>query len=168
MAFLSKEKIKLLLYILSGLIFVVIGYLLEQVKDTSYLYLETKISYKCLWILLTLTLLVLIYTIVYHLKFSTKQFSKRELKRIKEETQKEQLRTMSNLSTNERKYLFLFLKQDRKDLLDDSDVGEANSLTLSGVLECLPGTTFGERQFIIHDWAWEYMQSHKKDFIFNK
>ncbi len=86
MNFHLKEKLKLLLSILLTLLSVVISYLLSQINNSFFVYLETIISYKWLLILLTLSILLLLSSIVYHFLFSPKQPSKIELNKQIEES----------------------------------------------------------------------------------
>lgn len=160
----SKGKTTLQSVLILALIGSLISYILPDLFQPIYVWLQSTLSYKSLLIIWLLTTLILLYSLRTTSGSHTTP-SKRELKKRKENSEQQQKTIMVNLTEAEKKLLCTFLKQDRKDMFIDSQNGEANSLERSGVLQDAPGRGFGERQYFVKDWAWEYLQANKKEFL---
>lgn len=166
MDYLSIPKKFLPIGLLLLLIPALISLVLPELIRPLYNWLYPMLSYEALLTLWLISTLLLLHNLLSRTTSNSyKTPSKRELKKRKENNKQQQESIILNLTEAEKKLLYTFLKRDKKDMFLDSQNGEANSLVSSGVLRDAPGRGFGERQYFVNSWAWEYLQKHKKDFL---
>ncbi|MCH7770204.1 MAG: superinfection exclusion B family protein [Bacteroidetes bacterium] len=162
----SKEKLHIVSNILITLICVVIAYLLSQINDSFYLYVEKAISYKWLLILLILSILVLLYSIVYHFLFPKtieKTVPSSQAQNSEQKTEKLTLKEihyrLSGLTENEKELLRRFYNEDARTLRLSLRNSTADSLHSLGIIEITSqiSTPKGVSYTIIPIY-WDYMK----------
>ncbi len=164
MGFLTRDRLKSLLKWLPQTILVVLSFLVSQLNDSHFDEVQRAIPYKWILILLTLSILLIIYSFVYHKAFPNTGEKEKAL-------DKSHKNIMENLSFDERKILTSFLKpQPTKFLklpMNETTTNLKRNEVIYSPFHEIKSQVFMKDDiytFHISEWAWEYINKNKRQF----